>query len=156
MHHILGTEEQEEAEKSVQVNGWFTHHQLFATRMCFSVAWKWYSATDLEEEGFAFDTGHSYRYGGSLKGKLVKFRRNRNMRFSRAMAIHVSVFWVMTLCSNAVGDQHFGGPCYFCLHPEEPRRPRLEFQQLHIPTSIDWHIVVHTYNRFLDNLLVLY
>jgi hypothetical protein len=31
-----------------------------------------------------------------------------------AMKIHVVVFWVMTLCSDVVGYQFFGGPC--CLH----------------------------------------
>jgi len=30
-----------------------------------------------------------------------------------AIKIHVLVFWIMTLCSDVVGYQCFGGSCYF-------------------------------------------
>jgi hypothetical protein len=34
-----------------------------------------------------------------------------------AVKIHVSVFWVVTPCSDVVGYYNFGRPCCFHLHP---------------------------------------
>jgi hypothetical protein len=34
------------------------------------------------------------------------------------MKFHIMVFWVLMSCSDVVGYQHFGGPCYFQLQGE--------------------------------------
>jgi len=50
-----------------------------------------------------------------MRFKLRKSETNP-ARFEgfKEMKIQVGVFWVVALCSVAVGYQHFGGP--YCLH----------------------------------------
>jgi hypothetical protein len=51
----------------------------------------------------------------------------------------VEVFWVVAMCSVAVGYRHFGGSC--CVHLQvemlvtQPRRPRLEIVTIQMELS---------------------
>jgi len=74
-------------------------------------------------------------------GCLFNFQRGDYIVKSKVfilVKIQVSVFWVMTLYSDVVGYQCFGGPCCLCLQEDwgcmvsEPTQEwNLEFTLLH-------------------------
>jgi len=56
--------------------------------------------------------------------------------------LQVEVFWVVTQCSNAVGYQRFGGPCYLHLQGEASRSSKTlvsysSTTQRRIPEDLD-------------------
>jgi len=47
--------------------------------------------------------------------KVDKYSLVRNLSFA-VVKIQVEVFWVVTPCTDVIGYQRFGGPCYLILH----------------------------------------
>jgi hypothetical protein len=48
---------------------------------------------------------------------MVKLEVRLMFKVLMVINIHV-VFWVVLLCTDVVGYQHFGGPCWFHLQDE--------------------------------------
>jgi len=50
----------------------------------------------------------------NIKTHTVIIQKVARLEIFMVMEIHIVVFWVMTLCSDVVANQYFGGPC--CCH----------------------------------------
>jgi len=74
-----------------------------------------------------------------------------------AFKINIMVLWVITLCSDVIGYQHFEGLCCLCLHSDTgilphhyivslPRRPQHEARIVHLHII---KIVIFINSRFI-------
>jgi hypothetical protein len=46
----------------------------------------------------------------ALQGNIFKFH-NKKLEVFTTVKVQFMIFWVVKLCSDVVGYQHFGGPC---------------------------------------------